>query len=305
MSFEVKILGSNSATPAYGRHHTAQFVTIEQRYFLVDCGEGTQIQLQRFQCHSARIQHIFISHLHGDHYLGLMGLLFTFHLMGRKKPLHLYGQKGLQDIITLQLKYSDTRLNYTIRFHQLNPEGTEIIFEDEKVEVTSFPLNHRIPCCGFLFREKSKPFRINKEKLPSGMNVKKIQALKRGEDILNEDGSVQYAASELTLPPRHSRSYAYLSDTSYQEQLIPIIENVDMLYHEATFLNSREEWAAKTFHSTTGQAGKMARKAKVGKLLIGHFSARYKDLTPFLDEVREEFEESYLAIEGETHELKD
>ncbi len=269
----------------------------------MDCGEGTQIQLQRFRCHSSRIQHIFISHLHGDHYLGLMGLLFTFHLMGRKKVLHLHGQKGLQEIITLQLKYSDTRLNYTIKFHQLDPSEPRLIFEDDLVEVTSFPLNHRIPCCGFLFREKPKPYRINKEKLPPGMNYSAIQALKRGEDVYDEGGRLLYAASDLTLPPRHRRSYAYLSDTTYQENLLPLVEGVDLLYHEATFLDAKEEWAEKTYHSTTRQAGRFATKASVGKLLIGHFSARYKDLTPFLEEARDEFPESYLAIEGETHEI--
>ena len=305
MSFSVKILGSNSATPAYGRHHTSQFVTIAQRYFLVDCGEGTQIQMQKFRCHSARIQHILISHLHGDHYLGLMGLLFTFHLMGRKKTLHLYGQKGLQDIISLQLKYSNTHINYPIQFHQLDPDSVNVIFEDNQVEVTSFPLNHRIPCCGFLFREKTKPHRINKEKLPPDMDFTSIQELKKGKDVLNEDGTIKYAAGELTLPPKHSRSYAYMSDTAYNEQNVPLIKEVDMLYHEATFLNVKEEWAHKTFHSTTGQAGRIASKAGVKKLLIGHFSARYKDLTPFLEEVREIFPESYLAIEGETHELQE
>ncbi len=223
-----------------------------------------------------------------------MGLLFTFHLMGREKPLFLYGQKGLQDIITLQLKCSDTRLNYEIVFEQLNPIGVHKIFESEKLEVTSFPLNHRIPCCGFLF---------NKEKLPAGMNFAAIQSLKRGEDVLDDHGQVKYKASELTLPPKAARSYAYCSDTSYLESLVPVIKDVDLLYHEATFLNSREEWATRTFHSTTSQAASLAKKAGVGKLLIGHFSARYKDLTPFLEEAREVFEESYLAIEGETHEL--
>jgi ribonuclease Z len=232
-----------------------------------------------------------------------MGLLFTFHLMGRKKPLYLYGQKGLQDIITLQLKYSDTRLNYDLEFIQLDPTRQNLILQDDKIEVYSFPLNHRIPCCGFLFREKPKPFKINKEKLPAGMNFSAIQILKRGEDVFDENGQLVYSASELTLPPRTSRSYAFCSDTSYLESLIPMVRNVDLLYHEATFLNSREEWAKSTYHSTTAQAATLAKKAGVRKLLIGHFSARYKDLTPFLEEAREIFEESYLAIEGETHEL--
>ena len=303
MTFSLKILGSNSATPAYGRHHTSQFLTAGNQYFLIDCGEGSQVQMQKFRCPATRINHIMISHLHGDHYLGLMGLLFTMHLLGRTRDLHLYGQKGLDEIITIQLKYSDTRLNYNIRFHHINPQAEELIYEDHLIKVYSFPLKHRIPCCGFRFSEKPKMFRINKERIPDDISVSEIQTLKSGEDVLFENGKVKYAASELTLPPRKSRTYAYCSDTGYSEDVIPYIQGADLLYHEATFLNGREEWAHKTFHSTTGQAATIARKAGVEELLIGHYSARYKDLTPFLTEVSEVFPNSRLAIEGETIEI--
>ncbi|MEJ2006056.1 MAG: ribonuclease Z [Cyclobacteriaceae bacterium] len=305
MTFTLKILGSNSATPAYGRHHTSQLLNIEHHHFLIDCGEASQIQMQRFRCKPLRINHIFISHLHGDHYLGLMGLVFTMHLLGRKKDLHIYGQKGLDEIITLQLKYSDTRLNYSIRFHQLDPENEELIFEDNILTVTSFPLTHRIPCCGFLFSEKPKLRRMNKEKLPEKINISEIQRLKEGKDVMDENGYVKYAYKEYTLPPRKSRSYAYCSDTAYEPGIIPHIRNADVLYHEATFLNERRQWAEKTFHSTTTQAAEIARKANVGKLLIGHYSARYKDLTEFLREASEIFPKTILATEGETIEFKD
>ncbi len=261
--------------------------------------------MQRFRCRSTKINHIFISHLHGDHYLGLMGFIFTLHLLGRTRELHIYGQQGLDEIITLQLKYSDTRLKYKIVFHTLNPKSGELIYEDHMLTVHSFPLTHRIPCCGFRFTEKPKPRRINKELLPEGIGVTEIQALKAGEDVLNPDGSVKYDFREMTLPPRKSRSYAYCSDTAYDETIIPHIAEADLLYHEATFLNGREEWAGQTFHSTTSQAATIAKKAGVGKLIIGHYSARYKELTEFLNEASDVFPRTLLATEGETIELSD
>lgn len=274
------------------------------QHFLIDCGEGSQIQMQKYKCPSTRINHIFISHLHGDHYLGLMGLLFTMHLLGRTRVLHIYGQKGLDEIITIQLKYSDTQLNYRIEFHLLDPEAPALIYEDHLVTIRSFPLTHRIPCCGFRFDEKPKPFRINKERLPENISVSEIQTLKSGEPVLFEDGSVKYDVDQYTLPPRKALSYAYCSDTGYDERLLEYIKDVDLLYHEATFLNGKEEWAEKTFHSTTSQAGTIAKKANAGTLMIGHYSARYKDLTPFLQETMEVFPNSQLAIEGESIDLR-
>jgi len=305
LSFSVTILGSNSATPAYGRHHTSQYLQIQKHHFLVDCGEGTQGQMSRFKCKPAKIDHIFISHMHGDHYLGLMGLLFTMHLLKRNKNLHIYGPKGLRDIITLQLKYSDSVLNYNIKFHEIDPDNKSLLFEDELVEIHSFPLNHRIPCNGFLFKEKPKPVRINKEKLPSDLSLLQIAMLKRGEDVVDKEGKVIYKNNELTIPPRKSRSYAYCSDTKYDESILPHIKDADLLYHEATFLDEKEVWAGKTFHSTTKQAGTMAAKANVNQLVIGHYSARYKFLDPFLDQTKQYFPNTVLAIEGETIEIED
>ena len=305
MTFNLKILGSNSATPAYGRHHTSQYLTMGNQNFLIDCGEGSQIQMQKYRCSATRLNHIFISHLHGDHYLGLMGLLFTLHLLGRSRDLHLYGQKGLDEIITIQLKYSDTHLNYKIVFHQIDPNETALVYEDHLIKIHSFPLKHRIPCCGFRFSEKTKPYRINKENLPEDISVSEIQTLKEGEPVLFEDGSIKYKVEELTLPPRKALTYAYCSDTGYDEELLQHIEGADLLYHEATFLKGKEEWAEKTFHSTTTQAATIAKKAAVGTLLIGHYSARYKDLTPFLTEAMEVFPNSRLAIEGESLDLRD
>lgn len=252
-----------------------------------------------------RINHIFISHLHGDHYLGLMGLIFTMHLMGRQADLHIYGQKGLQEIIITQLRYSNTVLNYTIKFRELTPGASEILFEDEWVEVKTFPLNHRIPCNGFVIREKPKPYRINKETMPDNLSLLDIAKLKKGDDIYDEQGQLIYKNEQLTLPPRRSRSYAYCSDTKYDENIIPHIRNVDLLYHEATFLLGKELWAEHTFHSTTAQAGEIAKKAGVKQLIIGHFSARYKDLTPFLTEAKHVFSNTFLATEGEAIDVPD
>ncbi|MBL3658589.1 ribonuclease Z [Fulvivirga sediminis] len=300
MSFELKILGSNSATPAYGRHHTAQLLRVKSHNFLIDCGEGTQIQLSRYKCKALRINHIFISHLHGDHYLGLMGLIFTMHLLQRKDDLFIYGQKGLQEIITTQLKYSDTSLNYKIHFHELQNDCSELLFEDKLLTVHSFPLNHRIACCGFLFKEKPKPIRLNKEKLPENISLAQIGDLKKGLDIIDDEGNVLYKNSDITLPPRKSRTYAYCSDTKYDESILPYISDADLLYHEATFLEEKAIWAEKTFHSTTTQAATIAKMAGVKHLLIGHYSARYKDLSPFLNEAKSVFENTSLATEGES-----
>ena len=305
MSFSLKILGSNSATPAYGRHHTAQVLNVGRHHFLIDCGEGTQERLVKYKVHTWKINHIFISHLHGDHYLGLMGFIFTMHLLKRTHDLHIYGQKGLKEIILTQLKYSDSRLNYVIVFHELNTKKETVIFEDPKITVSSFPLDHRIPCCGFLFREKKKPFRINKETLPINIPLKAIAALKQGYDYHDDNTGILYKQKELTLPPKKARSYAYCSDTKYNERIIPIIKGVDLLYHETTFLKGKEEWANLTFHSTTEEAGNMAKKAGVCMLISGHYSARYKDLTPFLNEVKSIFPNTELSIEGNTIEVND
>lgn len=301
----VTILGSNSAAPAHRRHHTSQLLNVEGQCYLIDCGEGTQLQLKRYKLRAQKIKTIFISHLHGDHYLGLMGLLSTMHLMGRKTPLKLYGPRGLADIITLQLKYSETTFNYDVEYIEVDTTKNQVIYEDNLIEVWSVPLEHRIPCAGFLFKEKIKKHRVIKELIPENLAIPKIQTLKNGEDVLDENGKVELEHKLYTRPPRQSFSYAFCSDTKYIESIVPMIEGVDMLYHESTFLDEQAERAAQTFHSTAKQAATIAQKAKAGKLILGHFSVRYKDLEPIRDEARTIFENSHLAIEGEEFVLND
>lgn len=265
----------------------------------MDCGEATQLQMKRYKLRPQRIGSIFISHLHGDHYLGLMGLLSTMHLMGRVKPLNLYGPKGLAEIITLQLQYSQTVFNYDVNYVEVDTEANKVVHEDDFVTVSSIPLDHRIPCCGYLFQEKKKNRRIRKDVIPEGFSIRNIIRLKHGEDIFNDDGELLYKNKELTLDPRKSYTYAFCSDTKYNESIIPIVEGADMLYHESTFLDEHMDRASNTYHSTAKEAATIAKKAEVGKLLLGHFSVRYKELEPIEEEARTVFEESYLALEGE------
>lgn len=303
MSFNITILGSSGAVPAYGRLPSCQFLEIQNHYFLIDCGEAAQIQLMKYDLYLHRIDHIFISHLHGDHYLGLMGLLFTLHLNRRVTDLHVYSHRGLDEIIISHLKHSRSALNFKIIFHTLTPDTREVIFEDKQLIVETIPLSHKINCSGFLFREKEKLRRIDKTTLPEGLSPLQLIALKNGDDVLDGDGNVLYKNNEFTLPPRRSRSYAYCSDTRYHEAMVQQISQVDVLYHEATFMEEDKIKAVETMHSTAAQAATIAKMADVGKLVIGHFSARYKDLHPVLNEAKEIFPNTYLAQEGETFTL--
>jgi len=304
MSFKLTILGSSGALPAYGRYPTSQYLTIQNRHFLIDCGEGLQMQMQRFQVPLHKIECIFISHLHGDHYLGLMGLLFSMHLNKRTNDLHLYSSKGLDEIILLQLKYSKSVLNFTIVFHLFDPNQPLLIHEDDALTVHTIPLVHKLDCAGFLFREKLKPRKINKEKLNEGMLLQHIAQLKTGVDIFDERGTLLYANEEFTLPPRPSYSYAFCSDTAWNEKMIEQIRDVDLLYHEATFMEEERDKAIETKHSTVMDAANMAARSNVKRLLLGHFSARYRELEPLLDEAKPIFENTELAIEGTTFELE-
>lgn len=301
MPFKITILGSSGAVPTYGRFPSAQFIEIKNYHLLIDCGEGAQVQMMRYDLSMHRIDHIFISHLHGDHYLGLMGLLFTFHLNRRTDDLHLYSHKGLDEIIITQLRYSKSALNFKIVFHTLTPGKQEIVLENKHFTVETIPLSHKLICSGFLIREKPKPRRIDKEKLPSGLLIQQILDLKSGGDVTDaETGNILYRNEDLTLPARASRSYAYCSDTQYHEKLVPQLQNIDVLYHEATFTTEDESKAIETMHSTARQAALIAQKASVKKLLIGHFSARYKDLSALHREATAVFPNTYLAQEGET-----
>jgi ribonuclease Z len=300
LPFSITILGSSGALPALGRFPSSQYINIDKHHFLVDAGEGTQIQLTRYGISPQRIEAIFISHLHGDHYLGLMGLLFSMHLNKRSNHLHVYAFKGLMEIILLQLKYSKSSLSYSIIFHELEENNPAIIFESNTLTVTTIPLVHKIPCNGFIFKEKPKLRRINKEKLPTDILLQHIAQLKQGLDVTDESGKMLYKNTEYTLPPRISRSYAYCSDTAYSETIINPIKGVDVLYHEATFTTDDIGKAQDTLHSTAREAATIAKKSGVKKLLIGHFSARYNSPDVLLEEARQTFSETFLAHEGET-----
>ncbi len=299
MTFRLKILGSNAAAPAHNRNQTSQLLQINNQFFLIDCGEGTQILLKKYKVKFSKIDHILISHLHGDHYYGLIGLLSTMHLYGRDNDLNVYGPPGLKEIIALQLKYSETPLNFNVNFSEWTPGSKAIIFENNQMVLSTFPMDHRIDCSGFIFREKLLNRKIRKEKLPDDILPSQIVLLKNGEDVKSSDGGILYINSDYTSAPRKPLSYAYCSDTKYLEDTIETIRDVDMLYHEATFLEDMADRAELTYHSTAKQAATIAKKAKVGKLILGHFSTRYKNLDPVVAEARSIFEKSYLGVEGE------
>jgi ribonuclease Z len=256
------------------------------------------MQLMRLQANLHRINHIFISHLHGDHYLGLMGLIFTMHLLRRTNDLHIYGHKGLDEIITTQLRYSRSAPLFNLIWHPLQPGENAVIYEDLALTVETIPLIHKLPCSGFVFREKEKARRIDKEKLPAGLKIQQLANLKRGHDVTDDEGNILYRNDDLTIEPRRSRSYAYCADTAYSEPLIEKLKGIDLLYHEATFGADEASKAVETLHSTAAQAATIALKSNVTKLLLGHFSARYKELEPLLAEARNVFENTELAIEG-------
>lgn len=305
MIFQLKILGNNSAIPAHDRNQTSQLLQLDSQYVLIDCGEGTQIQLSKQNIRLNRIKTILISHLHGDHYFGLIGLISTMHLFHRKHKLAIYAPPELEEILELQLKASETTLSFPMEFIPLSHGGLKEIHKEEQFTIWAFPLEHGIQCYGFLVRENPKQWRINKDRLSEDIRIQEIIQLKKGENVLNNDGTIKYALNKYTFPPRPSRSYAYCSDTRYNEEIIPYVHGVDLLYHEATFADEMEDRAALTHHSTATQAATIAKKAKVHKLLLGHYSTRYKDPSPLQEEARKLFDESYLTHEGETISLKE
>jgi ribonuclease Z len=300
MNFEVTILGSSSSTPIFNRNPSAQLLNVNEKYILIDCGEATQNQLLNFGLKANRIDQIFISHLHGDHYLGLVGLLSSLHLNGRTKPMDIFGPAELKEIIDLQFKHSQTSLRYPINFIATSDDKRYRIFESYDVVVDSFPLDHRIPCTGFIFTEKQRMRKMIKSKIDD-LSIPKemIPLIKKGQSFIDKKGIV-HPAEELTLEAEHPRSYAYCSDTICSWKYLDYISNVDMLYHEATFMNDMLARAEETFHTTALQAGEIALKANVKKLLIGHFSARYRELNPLLEEAKTVFHDTLLAVEGQT-----
>ncbi len=293
--FEVTVLGCGSATPSLLRNPSAQLLNAAGHFFLIDCGEGTQIQLRKNNIKIQRISHVFISHLHGDHYFGLLGLMQTMHLLGRKTKLTLVCPPELKEIIDLQNKHSQNTMVYEIEYIFTNPKQAEKVWEDDKIEVTTFPLRHRINCTGFLFKEKPHLKNIDKEKLKEfKVSVSEINKLRLGLDAIDDKGNT-VVNTDVTLPIHPQRSYAYCSDTNYFEDIVEHVKEVDLLYHEATFLNAELERAKKTFHSTAEQAATIASKANVKQLLLGHFSARYGNTDGFIEEAQPFFSNTLVA----------
>ncbi|MFZ4058066.1 MAG: ribonuclease Z [Ferruginibacter sp.] len=290
------ILGNNSAVPAYNRNPTAQVLQHLEENYLIDCGEGTQMQLARYKIRRSKINHIFISHLHGDHYFGLIGLLNSMSLLGRKQDLHIYAPAKLKAIIDIQMEASESELAFPLHFHPLNEEG--IILNDNKIQVNCFKVSHRIECYGFLFKQKKNPRKINPERaqayeIPNSF-YDKLQA---GHDYVTKKGTI-IPNEEVTVANLPIKSYAFCGDTLYDESIIDKVRGVDLLYHETTYLKGSEDRAAAYFHSTTIQAATIALKAEVKKLLIGHFSSKYETLETYLEEALTVFENTELALEG-------
>lgn len=297
--FGVTILGNNSALPAFDRHPTSQLVTLNDQSFLIDCGEGAQMQMTKYKIKRSKINHIFISHLHGDHYFGLPGLLTTYGLLGRAQDLHLYAPPQLQNILSTIFSVGDTRLPFTLHFHPVY--RPEMLIDDENFSVECFKVFHRVECFGFLIREKTKPRKIVKEKI-SSYNIphSAFNAIKEGSDFTTSEGNI-IRNEEITIANKSPRSYAFCADTAYKESLADILQHVSMMYHETTYLKVMEEKAASRFHSTTIQAAMLAKMSNAGRLLIGHFSSKYEFLEPFLQETIEVFPQTQLALEGATY----
>ena len=299
--FAVTILGNNSAVPAFDRHPTSQVVTLDGTNYLVDCGEGTQIQMINYKIRRSKISHIFISHLHGDHYFGLVGLINSFNLLGHKQELHIFGPSPLKEILEIQMRVADTTMCYPLHIHTIT-EPT-VLLDNEKVTVKCFRTNHRIECYGFSFEQKKKLRKLDAVKAKSySIPSSFYERLTNGEDYTTSDGTV-IRNEQVTMPATPGKKYAFCADTKYDESLIPHIQDYDMIYHETTYLDHLHERAEARFHSTTKQAATLAGKAGVKKLLIGHFSSKYDTLEEFESEAREVFPNTDLALEGVCYEV--
>jgi ribonuclease Z len=300
LTFELKILGSASATPMLSRHPTAQVLTVGAHNYLIDCGEGTQWQMLEHRVRPHHLRAIFISHLHGDHYFGLFGLLGTMHLQGRTQALTIIGPPGLDEVLTTQARVSGMQLGFTMEFTPVDTETHAVVYEDEQLTVSSLPMRHRIPCAGYLFSEKPRRANLLKEKLPAGLQPQQLARLAQGEDLAPDDQQPGLRHADVAGPAPAPRRYAFFSDTLYTPALAELIRGADLLYHEATFLEEMRERAAQTHHSTARQAAQLAQAAEVKHLLLGHFSSRYKSLGPLLDEAHTVFPTAELATEGLT-----
>jgi ribonuclease Z len=301
---KLTILGCYAATPRTLSNPTSQVLEIKNRFFLIDCAEGTQVQLRKSKVKFSKINHIFISHLHGDHFYGLIGLISTFMLLNRESDLHVYGPKGIKEIILLQLRASGSFTGYNLYFHELESKSSEIIFEDDRVVVKTIPLNHRVYTNGFLFQEKNIERKLNIEAVEN-YTIDKVyyNKIKYGGDITLDDGTV-IPNSELSFDPQVSKSYAYCSDTMYDESILPIVENVDYLYHESTFLESEAHLSERTMHSTAKEAATIALKANVKNLILGHYSTRYGNINLFKSEAETIFPNVHLADDGKEFDME-
>lgn len=304
-NFSVTILGSSSASPTTKRNTSSQVVNFYQRLYLIDCGEGTQMQLRRNRFKISKINHIFISHLHGDHFFGLIGLISSLNLFGRHKDLHIYTDPRIQEVLELQLEVSETILRYKILYHPLNFEEKELIFEDKKLEIYSFPLNHRIPTCGFLFKEK--PFLPNIKKQAISLyqpSIEQVKDIRQGKDLVLKEGTI-IANEDLTMPAPPPRSYAYCSDTKYFPELPYAFKGVELLYAECTFMQDLQKAADDKFHLTTSDVSLLAKQAEAHQLIVGHFSARYKEIDDIQKELHTLSPEAILVNDNETYHVRD
>jgi RNAse Z (EC 3.1.26.11) len=300
---KLTILGCHSATPRTTAHPTAQVLEVKGNLFLIDCGEGTQVQLRRFKVKFSRIRHIFISHLHGDHFFGLIGLISTFRLLGREAELNIYGPKGIKEAITLQLKLGKSWTNYPLCFYELDSDSPQLLYEDDKLTITTIPLKHRVYTNGFLFREKPGERKLNIDAAQkANVDLSYYNKLKQGFDVVNRDGKT-IANKDITLDPEPPKSYAFCSDTAYYPEIIPQIEEATALYHEATFLEEHQHLCDATKHSTAKEAAAIAQKAQVKTLILGHYSGRYDNLELFRNEAKQVFDSVELAEDGKVIEF--
>jgi ribonuclease Z len=295
---KVTILGCYAATPRTLTNPTSQVLEIKNHLFLIDCGEGTQVQLRKQKVRFSKINHIFISHLHGDHFFGLPGLVATFRLLGRVNPLHIYGPKGIKEAVILLLKLGDSWTNYLLHFHELTSKDSVVVFEDKKVRISTIPLDHRVYTNGFLFKEKEGQRKLEVQAVAAhGIDTCYFQNIKDGKDAPNAGGEM-IPNAQLSSDPKPIKSYAFCSDTAYFPEIIPQIKGVTALYHESTFLESESDLATKTKHSTAKQAAKIANDAGVKSLILGHYSTRYEGLKPFKEEAELHFKPVFLADDG-------
>ncbi|TBX67579.1 ribonuclease Z [Flavobacterium silvisoli] len=299
---KLTVLGCYAATPRTITNPTSQILEIRNHMFLIDCGEGTQVQLRKNKLKFSKINHVFISHLHGDHFYGLVGLISTFMLLNRQTDLHVYGPKGIKEIVLLQLRYSNSFTGYNLYFHELEAKTSEVVYEDEKVVVKTIPLKHRIYTNGFLFQEKVGDRKLDIDAVREyKIDACYYQKIKNGKDITLDDGTV-IPNDELTFDPIKPKSYAFCSDTMYDESIVPLIQNADVLYHETTFLETEADKAEKTMHSTAKEAATIALKANVGQLILGHYSTRYANIELFREEATTIFPNTVLADDGKVFE---